>query len=104
MTQTQSQQYLGRAMNVLQDHLIRKLLFPKIYFDAEWNGVPVQVLAIDRAGSGDVHVIWMLYLHPGIGIGDVSWLLRSKLPETVEDIKSLPSQFRYVAIVSDDPD
>jgi hypothetical protein len=103
MTQTLSQQYLGRAMNAVQDYLIQKLLIPKIYFDAEWNGLPVHVLAIDRAGSGDVHAVWFMYLTPGIGIGDISGLIASKLQEMDEEIRSLPSHYRYIAVVSDDP-
>ena len=91
-------------MNAVQDYLIQKLLVPKIYFDADWNGFPVQVLAIDRAGSGDVHAIWFQYLYPGIGIANISGLLASKLQSAAEDIRSLPSHYRYVAVVSDDSD
>ncbi len=91
-------------MNAVQDYLIQKLLIPKIYFETQWNGIPVNVLGIDRAGSGDVHVVWFLYLYPGIGIADISRLLAAKLPSIVEDIRSLPSHYRYIAVLSDDPD
>ncbi len=39
--------------------LIQDLMLPTIYFDAEWPvpGQHVDVLAIDRAGVGDVHVV-----------------------------------------------
>jgi hypothetical protein len=61
MIQTEMQQDLGRARNVLQNYLIRKLLIPKVYLDADWNGKKVDVLAIDRAGVGDVHAVYIVY-------------------------------------------
>lgn len=53
---------LGRAKNLVQEYLIRKLLFPKIFFDAQFNGKHVDVLAIDRFGTGDVHSVHIVYL------------------------------------------
>lgn len=103
MIQSQAQQNLGRAMNALQDFMIRKLLIPKVYLDTAWNGIPVSVLAIDRAGSGDVHVAWMEFLQPGIDINAACSLLNNKLPRSMEEIKTLPSHYRYVALVSDHP-
>ncbi len=107
MTQTESQKfaerYVGRAMNAVQDYLIQKLLIPKIYFEAQWNGVPVHVLAVDRAGAGDVHVVWFLYIAPGTRLQEISGLLANKLPNVVEEIQSLPSHYRYIALFSDDP-
>jgi hypothetical protein len=61
MALSQKQDF-GRAKNALQDYFIRKLLIPKIYLDAEWNGKIVDVLAIDRAGVGDVHAAYIVYL------------------------------------------
>jgi hypothetical protein len=61
MTQAQTKQEIGRAQNAIQDYLIRKLLIPKVYLDAEWNGKKVGVLAIDRAGVGDVHAVYIVY-------------------------------------------
>jgi hypothetical protein len=61
MIQTEIQQGVGRAKNAVQDYLIRKLLYPKVYLDAEFNGVGVDVLAIDRAGTGDVHAVKIVY-------------------------------------------
>jgi len=113
MIQTQTQQEIGRAMNALQDYLVRKLLLPKVYLDVLWNGAPVQVLAIDRVGAGDVHAVWMMYLSPGIETRMASAAIGSYLPGTleemkllpaVEEIKARPTHYRYVAIVSDDPD
>lgn len=51
----------GRAQNAVQEYLIHKLLFPKVYLDAEFNGKKVDVLAIDREGTGDVHAVSIVY-------------------------------------------
>lgn len=49
-----------RAQNPIAECLIRQLVVPRIYFDAEWpgmSGVRVDVLAIDRDGRGDAHLV-----------------------------------------------
>ena len=112
MVESQSQKQVGRAMNALQDYLISRLLVPKIYLDVLWNGAPVSVLAIDRAGVGDVHAVWIIYLSPGLDTSLASMALNARLPGTIEEMKLLPAMeeaksrpthFRYVAIVSDNP-
>jgi hypothetical protein len=40
--------------------LIRQLIVPRIYYEADWPGMAderVDVLAIDRAGLGDAHLV-----------------------------------------------
>ncbi len=114
MNDTQKRLNVGRAENALQNYFIRKLLVPKIYLDAEWNSTPVNVLAIDRAGVGDVHALWMALIYPGTPI-KVTWpLLDSRLtglmeeikslPDRMEEIKSLPMHYRYIAIVGNGPE
>lgn len=56
----EEQRYLGRAKNALLEFLERRLSVPKIYFDADWSGQRVDVLAINRDGVGDVHAVLML--------------------------------------------
>jgi len=97
-------QDLGRAKNALQDYLIHKLLIPKIYMDANWNGMPVDVLAIDRAGVGDVHAVRMVPLEPGIGISAAFILFATPSQSPIEEFRSLPSHYRYVAVVGSDQD
>src|SRR5277367_627943 len=92
MTQAQVRQELGRAKNALQDFLIRKLVVPKVYLDAEWSGTQVDVLAIDRAGVGDVHAVRMFPLELGSGIRGIRAafvLFASGLDTQVEGMKSL---------------
>ena len=104
MTDTQMQLELGRAKNALQDYLIRKLLVPKVYLDADWNGEKVDVLAIDRAGVGDVHAVQMVPPQ-GRFIEDGAMVLIARMVfDSVKGLKSLPSHFRYVAVISGDPD
>src|SRR5438034_1165179 len=49
-----------RAQDPVAQCLIRRLMVPRIYFEAEWPGMAeerVDVLAIDRDGVGDVHLV-----------------------------------------------
>jgi hypothetical protein len=49
-----------RALDPVAQCLIRRLTVPRVYFEAEWPGMPgsrVDVLAIDRDGVGDAHLI-----------------------------------------------
>lgn len=97
-------QDLGRAKNALQDYLIHKLLIPKIYLDADWKGMPVDVLAIDRAGVGDVHAIKMVPPQ-GKFIEDGAMVMIGRIVfDLVNDFRFLPSHYRYVAVISDEPD
>jgi hypothetical protein len=49
-----------RAMDPIARCLIRRLTVPRIYFEAAWPGAlggRVDLLAIDRDGVGDAHVV-----------------------------------------------
>ena len=102
MLDTQIQRDLGRAKNALQEYFINKLLIPKVYLDADWNGVRVQVLAIDRAGVGDVHAVRMIPPQGRLVEDGGAVLLGRELSSAVSEFRSLPCQFRYVAAVIDD--
>jgi len=106
MAEVQELQQRGRAMNVLQEFLVHKLLFPKVYLDAEFDGKKVDVLAIDRSGSGDVHEVRIYPLPPNTTIGAVCILFSSAsklgIP-LIEEMMSLRSHYRYIALVSEDP-
>src|ERR1700723_1836751 len=54
-----SEQEQGRAKNAVADLLSRQLIVPKVFFDAHWPSRKsrVDVLAVDRSGSGEVHVV-----------------------------------------------
>ena len=49
-----------RAQNAVAGCLLRQLVVPRIYFATEWPGMPdmpVDVLALDRDGRGDAHLV-----------------------------------------------
>jgi hypothetical protein len=105
MNQIQLQLEQGRAKNVVQDFLIRKLLIPKIYLDADWNGTLVDVLAIDRAGVGDVHAVHIVPVEPD-GQPDWQFLVTKAsilVNEESKTLFSLPAQYRYIALIGFTP-
>jgi len=100
MIEAETQQVLGRAKNAVQEYLIRKLLVPKIYLEAEWGGARVDVLAVDRAGVGDVHVVEIEnYLSQPFrgyaGIPD---------ERTIRELTQIPGHYKYVALATDSPE
>jgi hypothetical protein len=97
MTETETE---GRAKNAIQDYLIRKLLVPKIYLDAEWGPQRVDVLAVDRAGVGDVHAVEIknYLLQPFRGYADIPD------EQTIRALKGMPGHYKYVALATDSPD
>ncbi|MBB6144614.1 hypothetical protein HNQ77_002570 [Silvibacterium bohemicum] len=105
MGPTNNIQQFGRAKNALLDYFIQKLLVPKIYFDAQWRGIPIPVLAIDRAGVGDVHaVLFVERVNQSFGIKGTPPPrgLDELVGGSIEELRSLPCQFRYVAVYDSD--
>lgn len=107
MTETQTQQELGRAKNALQDYLIRKLVVPKVYLDADWDGTQVDVLAIDRAGVGDVHAVRIAPVK--FDEGPANWqehvtLAAMTVNELSHGLLSLLGHFRYIALFNESSD
>jgi hypothetical protein len=105
MTEVQDQQQLGRAMNAVQEFLVHKLLFPKVYLDADWNGNKVDVLAIDRAGVGDVHAVKLVPWVEGQADDIPGWYMSMErsVQEPMRKLSTFPSHFRYLAIVCTEP-
>jgi hypothetical protein len=76
-----------RSRDPVAEFLIRQLVVPTICFEARWPGAgghPVDVLAIDRAGSGDVHVV---EIKPGV--------LDPK--SAAHQLMTVPAQYRWLA-------
>ena len=96
----QTQHYRGRAKNAVQNFLVRKLYIPKVYLDASWNGVPVDVLAVDRDGSGDVHAVNLVLWESG-HTDDHGWsaFLDKAVSAAISDFTDFPVHFRYLAVV-----
>jgi len=90
---------LGRAKNAVQDYLIHKLLFPKIYLDTEFNGSKVDVLAIDRAGAGDVHAVGIVYQGTDAEVALATVIANIRPPSPARVIP----HFVYAAVVNNGP-
>ncbi len=76
------EQKIGRAKNALLSFFEQRLSVPKIYLDADWEEERVDVLAIDRAGAGDVSIA-LIYRDPGHTI------------DQFKKLYSLPAHFKY---------
>jgi hypothetical protein len=96
----QIEHYNGRAKNAIQDYLVRKLIYPKMFLDAELDGFRLDVLGVDRAGVGDVHGVRLVLWEPGHGdIYGYSDHLEKSVSAAVSDFVGFPGHFRYLAIV-----
>ena len=97
---TNEERQLGRAKNAVLTFLENRLIVPKIYLDADWDGHQVDVLAIERDGVGDVHAVLLL---PRKNLSDGSldlaheWSTEKKL---LDRFSNIPAQFRYLGIVN----
>ena len=81
------EQEQGRAKNAVADLLSRQLIVPKVFFDAHWPSrrSRVDVLAVDRSGSGEVHVAEVK-----------RW--RDLKVDLIERLMEFPAHFRYLAL------
>ena len=78
-----------RAREAVTELMFKRLVVPNIYFDAPWPSSPgrVDMVAIDRAGSGDVHVFDFKGA-PGAARAHVQGLL------------GMPGSYRWLVVVS----
>jgi hypothetical protein len=83
----------GRAINAVAELLRRHLSVPEIYLDPKIPRVSaVDVLAVDRAGSGDFHAVEVK------AIGEL--LPRAELRRMLTAVKELPFHYKYLALPS----
>jgi hypothetical protein len=78
-----------RAKEPISDCLARRLVVPYIYWNAEWptSGRCVDLLLIDRAGTGQVHVVDVKQ-----GVIDVQ--------RAVQQVMACPADYRWLALVA----
>lgn len=87
----------GRMSNVVADMLRKQLYVPNIFLDPKIPGQPsVDVLAVDRAGSGDTHAV-------EIKIFSI-FPTRSQMRSLLAPLKALPFHFKYLALPGFAPD
>jgi len=92
---------LGRAKNSVLDYLENKLYIPKIYLNAEWEGELLDLFAIDRDGSGDLHGVLLFAARSKPG--EVSFLedLVSDLESLIDRFRGIALQYKYIAVASE---
>jgi hypothetical protein len=84
----------GRAVNAVAEYFRSSLSVPNIYIEPKPAALPFDLLAVDRAGSGDLH---------GAEIkspNNVASLLnfRAYLAQSVAGLAEWPVHFRYLAL------
>lgn len=83
------QQMEGRAKNAVLGFLQKELVVPKVFFDAQWpsKNQSVDVLAVDRAGAGDVHIFEIK------SIGNAT--------AAIPTLFQTPAHFKYLVILDE---
>ena len=75
----------GRLRNAAAEFLQQRLIVPKVFLEAAWpNYRHVDLMAVDRAGAGEIHVV-------EVKAGSES------VHEAVSDLMSIPAHYKYVA-------
>jgi hypothetical protein len=76
-----------RAEMAVAEFLFRELLVPKVYLEAEWpkRGQRVDVMAIDRSGAGDLHIVEV-----DVGIADSQ--------RSLQRLMQVPAHYKYIAL------
>lgn len=104
----------GRAANAVADLLRRTLSVPNIYIEPP-SVIAADVLAVDRAGAGDLHAVEIKLEHDlspsqaprgketglkELGERNKAWYAkyRQRLQNIHRKVMALPSHFRYLAI------
>ena len=103
MTNLTELQQIGRAKNAVSMFLDKKLVVPKIYLDADWDGNRLDILAIDRAGVGDAYAVRLMPPQTMPGGWDCDAAFQQAISEAYENLPlmlSLPCQYRYIGILS----
>ncbi len=97
----------GRAVNAAAELLRKRLSVPNIYIEPPSSLIAADVLAVDRAGSGDLHGV-AIHLQDSWRTTALStddarapWVLhlqKQKMKEIRSQLMSLPAHYRYLAI------
>jgi len=99
---TAEDRQLGRAKNALMFYLERHLIVPKIYLDANWGGHHVDILAIDRAGVGDVHAVLFVGASRINGESLDIEKLKLAVDRMIDQFILISANYKYIAIVNPD--
>lgn len=110
-------QQKGRAINAVADLLRKTLSVPNIYIEPRHPYIFADVLAVDRAGAGDLHAVEIRIEDDLKSTGttrkpantreaneqNVAWLerFRKRLQEIRSHVVSLAAHFKYLAVSRD---
>ncbi len=109
-------QQKGRAVNAVAEVLRKKLLVPNIYLEPHSHPLAVDVLAVDRAGAGDLHAALIKLENDfrmersrkpadlkALNELNKAWRVhfRKRMGEIRGQLMSLPVHYRYLAIEKD---
>jgi hypothetical protein len=85
-------QLAASGKDAVASWLARRLIVPKVFFNARWptERTQVDVLAVDRAGAGD---IWIAEVTIGVAAAR----------DAIAQLMQLPAHYKYVAIAKPSP-
>lgn len=87
----------GRIVNAVADLMRRLLTVPEIYLDPRIAGLPfVDVLAVDKAGSGDLHAARILVADSPLPLSHRTRALH--IIRDLSKIKGDPFHFNYLVV------
>ncbi len=80
----------SRAKNAVAELLFRELIVPLVFVDAKWpiSRNVVDVLAVDRGGSGEVHAVKVM----------VGTEALANIDKVVSSLMRIPAHFKYIAV------
>jgi hypothetical protein len=84
------EQQEARGINAVAELLSHRLIVPKIFLKPPWphSRNRVDLLAVDRAGTGEIHVVEVKFGHP-------------QAAEALERLKAMPAHYKYIAVIGD---
>jgi hypothetical protein len=103
-----ARQQKGRAVNAVAELLRKRLSVPNIYLEPRSPYIAADVLAVDRAGSGDLHAVeirigieFVRTPAPPVDAPGARWILhlrKGKMKEIHAHIIAVPAHYKYLAI------
>jgi hypothetical protein len=101
-------QQKGRAVNAVAELLEKRLAVPNIYLEPRSPYISTDVLAVDRAGSGDLHAVEIKLEDELRGKSTVAaaldpkrWMqtqIKATSKVILAQLMALPAHYRYLAI------
>ena len=103
----------GRAVNAVAELLRKTLSVPNIYLEPRSPKLAVDVLAVDRAGSGDLHGVEIkvrddLRVKNPSNLKALNQQIKGRSKRNIAEIRrqlmSLPAHYKYLAVSQSDCD